>query len=135
VLDERGIAIFSKTPFMHTSTHYYFKPSEELREQDRTSEETKRTSVRHGVLTVELEGGLRIATVHHTWTQHGDKPSDYQKADTVALVEHLKTQPPCVITGDFNIPRGYNSFLKIACQKNMPQVCISRSTKFVLILP
>jgi endonuclease/exonuclease/phosphatase family metal-dependent hydrolase len=107
--DESGIAICSHTPFTRTWQHYYFKPYDTIRELDRTNQETKRATIQHGVVFAELESGVTVATVHHTWTQDGDKPSEHQKKDTAALMDYLVTQPDHILCGDFNIPRGYNS--------------------------
>ncbi|MFM2415011.1 MAG: hypothetical protein RI911_704 [Candidatus Parcubacteria bacterium] len=107
-LDERGIALMSSHVQEDTVLHYYYKPTDDLKEQDRTSQETKRKTIQHGVISATI-GGVRIATLHHTWTQDGDKPSEYQKADTRAFMEYIKTVPPVVVCGDFNIPRGHST--------------------------
>lgn len=107
-IDERGIALFSRNQPSNTLMHYYYKPHPELHMQDRTSMETKRTSIQHGIIIADIMPGVRLATVHHTWTQNGDSPSEYQKHDTRELVAFMKTQPPTILCGDFNTPRGFN---------------------------
>ncbi len=107
-LDERGVVLMSSHAQSNTVVHYYYKPTEALVEQDRTNQETKRKTIQHGIISTEIDG-VRVATLHHTWTQDGDKPSEYQKTDTQALMEYIRTMPPTIVCGDFNIPRGYNS--------------------------
>jgi exonuclease III len=106
-LDERGIAICSRFEQTNHTRYYYHKPQEILLEQDKTNQETKRQTIQHGVLRTTIDG-ISFASIHHTWTQHGHMPSDYQKKDTRVLMKYLQTIAPTIICGDFNIPRGYN---------------------------
>ncbi len=107
-IDELGVAICSEQAPLRTDVHYYFSPHDELRMHDSTSIEAHRASIRYGIIMAEILPGIRIATTHHTWTPHGNTPNEYQKHDTNELVAFLKTQPPMILCGDFNTPRGYN---------------------------
>jgi endonuclease/exonuclease/phosphatase family metal-dependent hydrolase len=111
-LDERGVVLMSSQEQSNTVVQYYYKPTETLVEQDRTSQETKRKTIQHGVIMTTI-AGVRIGTVHHTWTQNGDDPSAYQIQDTEALMKYIQTVEPMILCGDFNIPRGYNSCYEI----------------------
>lgn len=131
-LDERGIAILSQLPQEGTTIHYYYKPHDVLVEQDRTNQETKRQSIQHGVIMTTI-AGIRVGTVHHTWTQNGDDPSMYQIQDTEALMRYMQTVEPTIICGDFNIPRGYNSCYELLT--NYFEDCVPRTYTSSMHIP
>lgn len=107
-----GVALFSREPITQSQYLYYAKPNNALGVFDRTSAETIRASSQRGVLFCELESGLKIATVHHTWTANGLEDA-YQVEDTHALIHVLADKSRYILCGDFNIPRGVNSCYQI----------------------
>lgn len=70
----------------------------------------------HPVIFVRVEkDGVQfdIGTTHFTWTPNG-QPNDAQRADTTQLLTVLKQKGQFVLTGDFNAPRGGETFSRIA---------------------
>lgn len=98
-----GLLIASKQPH-NADTHYYHRAPGDIQVFEKAH---YRETMRKAVLTADI-GAIRIATTHFTWTEHGNQPNAFQKADMETLLATLTTLPPHVICGDFNIPRRHN---------------------------
>jgi exonuclease III len=104
-----GIVLASLHPVMYDS-HYYYKPSEILAEED-YDEQTGRYNNWQCVLVGEIsyeQKTYTIATTHYTWTKDGDVPAEAQITDLPKMLSYLRTLPPHILCGDFNIPRHHN---------------------------
>jgi endonuclease/exonuclease/phosphatase family metal-dependent hydrolase len=100
-----GIAICSRLPILKTEQLYYHQA--EVKTFDR---EDRHGSMSHGVLFASVirdDVEFNLATTHFTWTKDG-LMSGHQKTDLEQLLSALKEKEPHILTGDFNIPRGYN---------------------------
>lgn len=102
-----GVALYSRAPILAVERIYYTQPKGVLGVFDRSSVETIRNTSQRGVLFCEIENGVCVASVHHTWTKDGLSDA-YQRADTEALVNALSGKKPHILCGDFNIPRVHN---------------------------
>jgi endonuclease/exonuclease/phosphatase family metal-dependent hydrolase len=127
-----GVAIFSRTPFLEVKELYYAKPEGEIKIFDRTSAETIRASSQRGVLLVELENGVCVGSVHHTWTPNGLE-DEFQIQDTHALVSILGNEKSHILCGDFNIPRGYNSCYDVVTASY--EDCVPKTIKGSMHIP
>jgi hypothetical protein len=58
---------------------------------------------------------FRIATTHFTWSVHGE-PTELQKTDMQSLLAILQNLPEFVLTGDFNAPRGRETWETLAAK-------------------
>jgi endonuclease/exonuclease/phosphatase family metal-dependent hydrolase len=103
-----GIAIATKIPTQSTTTYYASNNGTFVPYQREHSAETISNPVI--LATYESQDGqtYHIATAHQPVTQDGTA-DDNQIKDTKSLLNHLKTQPPHILCGDMNMPRGYNT--------------------------
>lgn len=64
----------------------------------------------------------RVGTTHFTWTPNGSV-SEEQKKDISSLLGYLSNMGEFVLAGDFNIPRGNESYMMIAkkYKDNVPE--------------
>jgi len=108
-LEEVGIAILSRTPFIDEDIFYYWKPEHGISVHDSAH---RRDSEGRLLLTVkvEKEGKVyRIGTSHFTWSAEGQATLEQQE-DAEKLLERMKSFGDLVCCGDFNIPRGGEIF-------------------------
>ncbi|MDP1688562.1 MAG: endonuclease/exonuclease/phosphatase family protein [bacterium] len=114
-IEDQGIAVLSKLPLISKNKEYYYNGSPELLQYNDKSLETKRETIRQGIIwiTVQKEGvEFTIANTHFTWTPNG-MTNAYQEQDIKELFKILDYIPNLVICGDFNTPRNINSIYKI----------------------
>lgn len=80
------------------------------------------------VSTVTSSSGeqLNIATTHFTWTHNGEA-NENQRVDLTALLEAVEGYTDIVLCGDFNAPRGKETFDRLASvfHDNLPQDVVS----------
>lgn len=107
-----GVAIGSKRRLFGVKKHYY----------DRTPISPERIVLNngsehaHSLLLASLKIGserFNFGTTHLTWHNQA-KPSDEQLEDFEKLAVLLDGTPDLVLTGDFNSPRGYPIFDRLA---------------------
>ena len=118
-LEDQGIAVLSKLPITLENQEYYFNDSPKLLQYDNKSLETKRKTIRQGIIWVTVkkeEVEFIIANTHFTWTPNG-MTNAYQEQDIKELIKILDRIPNLVICGDFNAPRNINSIYKIITQR------------------
>ena len=108
-----GIAIFSKLPFVRQQTFFYKGEADIIP----NFIDGNPNSNRRALLAVTVEDDqaqpLTIATTHFTWTPDGNT-SDEQRAQLPKILEIIDGLKPCVLTGDFNAPRGKEIFDTLA---------------------
>ncbi|MDO8619458.1 MAG: endonuclease/exonuclease/phosphatase family protein [Candidatus Daviesbacteria bacterium] len=115
-----GVAIGSKLALFDVREHYYDRTpiSPEKIVLDNGSEHA------HSLLRASLRIGserFNFGTTHFTWHNQAE-PSEHQLKDFEKLAAILKRIPDLVLTGDFNSPRGYGIFDRLAemYQDNIP---------------
>lgn len=104
-----GIAILSVYPFITHKFEYYWKPNEELLEENLTN---KRSTNAQAVLYATVNDGEKdytFANTHFTWTEGGHANVD-QQMDFENLFKILEPLKEYVLCGDFNAPRGKEIF-------------------------
>lgn len=99
-----GIILASKHPF--TCEEQYYHGSRDTIKIYQGAKE----AISNVVLLAQIdtpEGDIRLLTTHVMVTPHGAS-NEHQRRGIRALLEILDTQPPHIICGDFNMPRGHN---------------------------
>ena len=122
-----GIAIFSKLSLENIKKNYYVGSEDRLEHLNRdsiTSSEFHKM-INRVVLSADLtvQGvTYTVATTHFTWTPDG-MPTDYQLADADKLIEALQPLGELVLAGDFNAPRGLETWSKFTAflKDNIPE--------------
>ena len=102
---EWGVALFTKLEHSNFATFLY-KGTAEI------PTFTTPNSVNRGLLMTTVTKGetsVPIATTHFTWTGNGES-SDEQRTDFKNLKNFVGMLPPHVLCGDFNSPRGKETF-------------------------
>ncbi len=118
-----GQTIFSRYPFVTTSSQYYggeYDPLSTFTDDKEASIE--RIGKALSGIEIEKDGVVyKIMTTHFTWSKHGE-PDERQRTDLKSLFGILETQPEFVLTGDFNAPRGRATWDTIAAtyKDNIP---------------
>lgn len=102
-----GTGIFSRTPLSARGEQYYVGRAEVIPESQATELLTYNDENRAiAWADVEKDGLVfRIATTHFTWTPDGSA-SDEQRRDMRGLINIVNSLGECVLSGDFNAPRG-----------------------------
>jgi endonuclease/exonuclease/phosphatase family metal-dependent hydrolase len=111
-----GVGIVSRYPILRHAIYYYHRASDATPEFDNGTAERKHATQNLGVLLVEIEKeGVRycVATTHFTWTPDGEA-DDFQRADARKLIEVLDGEKEFVLCGDFNAPRGKETYALFA---------------------
>lgn len=111
-----GQAVFAKD-FVETSKAYYAGEWDPL---TRFTEDKLESIVRiaKALSWVQIERGGQlfcVATTHFTWSERGEV-TDLQRKDMQALLGLLKGIPEFVLTGDFNAPRGRETWDTLAAK-------------------
>jgi exonuclease III len=109
-----GLALASKSP-QQTESHYYYKSAAEITIYRSRIQET----IAHPVIigTVAHNDTMyTIATTHMIVTLDG-KENDQQRAGMEKLLSILEAQPPHIVCGDFNMPRGHNTLYELVTEK------------------
>lgn len=102
-----GVLIATKTPH-EASTHYFYRAAQNIVLE---SETDRAGTISQPVLRAQFSGhGIEhsIATLHLVKTDNGHADT-HQTHVVTELLEHLRTQPPHLLVGDFNMPRGHNT--------------------------
>lgn len=111
------VALFSKYELTATDICYYVGSDTTVTNVVHSSNpDDLHTFVQNAVVfgTVTIDGrNYTIATTHGTWTPEG-LSTDYQKNDFEKMIAILEAHKPFVLAGDFNAPRGRESFALLA---------------------
>jgi endonuclease/exonuclease/phosphatase family metal-dependent hydrolase len=102
-----GAAVSCRFPIEGVRSAYYHQPTDDLARYD---PQNKRQTIRHGILGLRFTAmgkPFNVITTHFTWTPNGE-PDVNQDQDITAMLDLLEQEPPHILCGDFNIPRGYN---------------------------
>lgn len=103
-----GIALFVKNTLTPTFSSLNYHTTCGLKRFDPENQED---TVERGVIlgTAVIEGiEYRIATTHFTWSKDGNCATPAQIAHMDSLTALMSKEPPHLLCGDFNIPRGRN---------------------------
>ncbi len=109
-----GVALFSKNPIQRVIKEYYVGSEDRLvhLEQNYLSLDNFHDMINRVVIFAEIVIGVdiyRVATTHFTWTPKGNV-TEYQLRDLKNLLAILEKNNDFVLTGDFNAPRGLETF-------------------------
>jgi exonuclease III len=115
-----GVAILARAPFNSSFSYIYKVPTNE---EIPLFKKPVDSLVERNFLNIVLaccditfqdeDMPYRILTTHFTWTPTGDS-TVYQIEDIQELLDQLSLQGAFVLCGDFNAPRGNESFAMIA---------------------
>lgn len=106
-MEPEGVLLASTTPHQ-SKTFFYHKPQTEIILFDKND---KRNTGGEGCIYAHItinDQVYSVATTHFTWTPDGSNPNEYQQTDLPKILEILREQPPHILCGDMNIPRGHN---------------------------
>jgi endonuclease/exonuclease/phosphatase family metal-dependent hydrolase len=98
-----GIILASQHPHT-TQTHYYFGSPDHI---PTYNPDDRRRNLAHVVILGQVEDFL-IATTHLPAPPRGELFYEPLDTDITSLHRYLKTQPPHILCGDMNTPRGIN---------------------------
>ncbi|RJQ35145.1 endonuclease/exonuclease/phosphatase family protein [Candidatus Parcubacteria bacterium] len=110
-----GEAVFSRLPVREWFYYQYAGPDHDM-VFDMTSQQTRSDTAIRAVTGCEILQGrntFRIATTHFTWTERGEADV-YQKQDVRAMLDAVRPLGDLIFCGDFNAPRGGETFSFIA---------------------
>jgi len=128
-----GQLLCTKEP--HTITKHYYYGTGESVQKERYNPKTQRHNSNRGILLAKLEADNQkflISTIHFTWAPEGRVVSKPQVEDMESLLEYVKTLPPHILCGDFNIPRHHNALyekLTNVYTDNIPETYLSSLDK------
>ncbi|PIR59259.1 MAG: hypothetical protein COU69_01220 [Candidatus Pacebacteria bacterium CG10_big_fil_rev_8_21_14_0_10_56_10] len=113
-----GLAVMTKLPVKQQHHRYYDRAYRRTPDQEWPIfyDQNIPNSLDRAVLwlTVEHDGqDYTIATTHFTWSQWGD-PTPKQFRDLDKMFDILADVPPHVLCGDFNAPRGRETWRRLA---------------------
>lgn len=106
-----GCAIFSRFPFSGAGEKYYVGTRDSIRINSEI-DDCGTHSLVHADITKDGVAH-RIATTHFTWTKNGESTPD-QLANLAVLLKELDSLDEFVMAGDFNAPRGRDTFSALA---------------------
>ncbi|HEX2859745.1 MAG TPA: endonuclease/exonuclease/phosphatase family protein [Alphaproteobacteria bacterium] len=115
-----GVAMVARVPLQNTATHYYkgdgTRVPTYVRSGANATERPDTSTINHALLAATVHG-LRMATTHLTWTAKGESTPE-QLADAGKLLAFADAEAErhggLLMCGDFNAPRGYPTFAKLA---------------------
>jgi|JI8StandDraft_1071087.scaffolds.fasta_scaffold28229_2 endonuclease/exonuclease/phosphatase family metal-dependent hydrolase len=114
--DYVGNAVFARN-FLSKNFQYYFGDESSVRSYEHTPDPKKfRNNSQIPLLWMDVEHEdvvFRLATTHLTWTMEGES-TPYQLEDVEKMLSITKTLGELVLVGDFNAPRGGETFSCIA---------------------
>lgn len=110
LLGDWGVAIFSRLPVQWTKTHTYKGDPYVL---PVFSEPNSGNRLVHLAEVEENGRTFTIAVTHLTWTPNGEA-TDEQRRDTTKLLKALEPYPSLLLCGDFNAPRGKETWSRLA---------------------
>ncbi len=103
-----GNAIFSAVPITHKEEFFYAGLADALPILKQGNPNSGRRSVQ--IAEVEKDAKIyRFANTHLTWTPEGSVTEEQLK-DARALLKFLEQFPEIIVVGDFNAPRGKETF-------------------------
>ncbi len=117
-----GCGIFSRVPFIERGERYYVGARDTIRVDDEKSDIGTHV-LSYGSFAKEgVE--YRIATTHLTWSKDGESTAE-QLEDLNKLFAELDSIGEFALCGDFNAPRGRETFSRLAAkyQDNIPTEC------------
>jgi len=104
---ESGVMLASKSA--HTAEIFYYRqPATGIMQFEK---DNKRGTISQAAIFATI-GDFNLATTHFTWNPVGETADENQTTDLAALLAYLRTKPPHILCGDFNIPRHYNVLYK-----------------------
>lgn len=117
-----GVGILSALPIQSVSRPHY-SGNEELAKTHEFNGTSRDDA--HPLLCVSIKKGnasFVVGTTHFTWTPGGD-PDDLQKRDLKSILGILEKISEIVLVGDFNAPRGRETFDTLAkhYKDNIPE--------------
>ena len=117
-----GVAVFSRLPVAAHDSAYYVGVREHLPDHDETPD--RGNTMNCALAWADIQQGndvYRIGTTHFTWSE-GGWPTDLQRRNVSLLLKTLKPMEEIVFCGDFNAPRGRETFATIAAnyKDNIP---------------
>jgi endonuclease/exonuclease/phosphatase family metal-dependent hydrolase len=106
-----GEGLFTRLPVANVQIRYYVGSREGVRLNDGKSDNGT-----HAFITAEVgDERYRIATTHLTWTMDGES-TEAQIHDLNLLFAALDDFGELVLVGDFNAPRGRETFTRLAAR-------------------
>lgn len=117
-----GIAILSKYPMDNVQHSFYqYEKAEDSLFPMKGGPDTLARALLWANIHKD-EHATTIATTHFTWAPNA-QPTDLQRETLKALLSILDGIPQCILTGDFNAPRGYEIFDTLASRytDNIPK--------------
>lgn len=114
-----GMGFFTQLQHSAPETHYYVG-GQQMNVFHEPSDSARALVV--SSVTAPTGEQFRIATTHFTWTHNGEA-SEAQRTDCAALLEIVESYGDIVLCGDFNAPRGKETFSRLASvlQDALPQ--------------
>ncbi len=113
-----GICQFSRLPVRDAHHAFYFQTDHQpevlpLFMKDENPNNLDRAVSMMTVTKDDVD--YKIATTHFTWSVKGESTLD-QLRDLAALFQLLDAEGELVISGDFNAPRGFETFARLAAR-------------------
>ncbi|MDP2788580.1 MAG: endonuclease/exonuclease/phosphatase family protein [bacterium] len=113
--DISGVAILADN-FSRTFDQYYYGSEDAITLDQSPTDASSRGYAQQPVVIGDVSCGgemYRIATTHFTWTPNGES-TPYQLSDVEKLLLILEKEGELVLIGDFNAPRGRETFSRLA---------------------
>lgn len=111
-----GVAILSKMKISDFEAIYYRGNEGQIKFHDKSTLANLNNTVAKVLIVAKIKYGedcINIGTTHFTWTPDG-MADDVQREDLDKLLSLLSKYKDIVFCGDFNAPRGWEIFNKIA---------------------
>lgn len=114
-----GVAIFSRHSFENVQGDYYVGTANDIpafKKAEDTFKEPNTINLVLGRADIAHEGKMyTIATTHFTWTPEGSV-TEYQLTQLDSLFGALEKIPTLILCGDFNAPRGKETWQRISAR-------------------
>ncbi len=127
-----GLALLTKLKVTHLDIYYYFQPKNTAEVFTTQVFANNPYCLARPVISATLSSSpnkqvnadrdeITLATTHFTWTPDGQS-SPQQRHDLKNLFSYLHSLPPHLLCGDFNAPRGRQTWAKLSqnYQDNIP---------------
>lgn len=111
-----GVALLSRFPLSQVRRTYYgsfFEGTPDRIRQEIEGEPASRHCILLTAATAVNGKAITLGCTHMTWTPTG-QPNDGQRYNAERLLANLQDYPEILLCGDFNAPRGYDVFDRIA---------------------
>jgi len=120
-----GTAIGGVIPYTRQKIYHYAGDDRVIPETDESNQQTSVLGNREVVMADFEKGGEKycIASTHFTWSSRGAS-TDQQKQDMKKMLDVLSAEQDLVLTGDFNAPRGGETFSMLTdkYKDNVPEI-------------